>query len=137
MGPGVDAASSTRIREVTFESGSLIGKDGADTVSGTALITTTNPLRGAYSMRVSAAQSFVEASFPPANELYASLVFAPATLPAAPASTLAEAPALDMDAIVDAASAKTPHVVGPRIQRPSGTAIPRHSGAHITTEPRY
>lgn len=62
---------------------------------------------------------------------------APATLPAAPASTLAEAPALDMDAIVDAASAKTPHVVGPRIQRPSGTAIPRHSGAHITTEPRY
>ena len=53
------------------------------------------------------------------------------------ASSLAEAPALDLDAVVDAGAGKTPHVIGPRIQRPSGTTAPRHSGAHITTEPRY
>ena len=53
--------------------------------------------------------------------------------PLAPLAT-ADTPPLDMDALPDAGKAPR---VGPRVMRPSGTVSPKHSGAHITTQPRY
>ena len=78
---GSDGASGGRIREITFESGSLTGPNGADTVTGTPVVTTNGALRGTRSMAVSAGSSFVEASFAPTSELYASFVFNVSALP--------------------------------------------------------
>ena len=44
---------------------------------------------------------------------------------------------LDMDVLLDAGRGKTPLHAGPHVLRPNGVAAPKHSSAHITTEPRY
>jgi hypothetical protein len=70
----VDGATSTRLREITFEDGSLKGLHGGDTVVGTPVVTTTGALRGTTSMSVTGGSSYIEASITPSSDVYLSFV---------------------------------------------------------------
>ena len=48
----VSAAAGQRIKDMTFEAGSLTGADGADAIGGGVSIETAAPVKGSYSVRV-------------------------------------------------------------------------------------
>lgn len=67
---GGDAPTATRIRSVTFESGSVVlAKDGADSQVGAPSLESASPIVGKYSVRVDFGSS-VEIDFGPAPEVY-------------------------------------------------------------------
>lgn len=85
---GSDAATdagggttATRLREITFEDGSLTGAHGADKVTGAPVAITTGALRGKHAMAVTGGSSFVEASIAEASDVYVSFVFAVSSMP--------------------------------------------------------
>ncbi|MEA2746173.1 MAG: hypothetical protein QOI41_316 [Myxococcales bacterium] len=63
--------SGTRIREVTFESGSLTGLNGGDSVVGLPRVTTFDAIDGTRSMEVDNDNSYLETSVGTVDELYA------------------------------------------------------------------
>jgi hypothetical protein len=69
------AGASQRIKDITFEGGSLTdATSGADRVIGTVLLETVAPLKGAYSARIpNAAASYLEENFAGTDDLYVSL----------------------------------------------------------------
>lgn len=74
------------IKDMTFESGSLTGADGGDRTSGTVVIESASPLKGAYSARVpNAGSSYVQEDFTGVDDLYVSFYV---RLNAAPSSNL-------------------------------------------------
>jgi hypothetical protein len=69
------SAPSQRIKDITFEDGSLTHLvTGADSVSGTMLLESSNPLKGSYSVRMAplADNPFLEEEFTAANDFYLS-----------------------------------------------------------------
>lgn len=69
-----DGAPSTRLREVTFESGSLLAsKDSADVALGVPTLETLLPIAGKFSVRFDNDQA-VEIDFGPAPEIYAAFL---------------------------------------------------------------
>ena len=76
-----DAPTSGRIREITFESGSVTGMNGGDTATGTPFVTTDGALRGKYSMVVGGPKAFIATTFTGEDEIYASFTFAVAMFP--------------------------------------------------------
>ncbi len=66
---------------MTFESGSLTGTNGGDTVTGSPVVTTQYALRGKYSMTVAGPSMFVEAAIPNVAQSYTSFAFTVATFP--------------------------------------------------------
>ncbi|PYU95571.1 MAG: hypothetical protein DMG25_03875 [Acidobacteria bacterium] len=77
--------SSTRLRDTTFEGGSLTDPaTGASKVSGTVNLETAAPLKGQYSARVpNVSNSYVEDDFASADNLYASFYVRVNALPSA------------------------------------------------------
>jgi hypothetical protein len=75
-GAAVEASSPTRLREVTFESGLLVGKDGADILTGIATPFKQQPLRGQWSMVANDGKQFVEVELPSPEEIYVTFLFA-------------------------------------------------------------
>jgi hypothetical protein len=72
---GTAAAPSNRIKDITFENGSLTHLvTGADSVSGTMVLETSNPLKGSYSVRMApnSASPYLEENFTAANNFYLS-----------------------------------------------------------------
>jgi len=70
----VDAAAdgSSRVRVMSFESGSLTGAQGGDSVMGSPQIATgAGTLAGLFSARFEERVSFVQANFSPLDDLYA------------------------------------------------------------------
>jgi hypothetical protein len=68
-----DGAPSTRLREVTFESGVIKGKDGADQTSGSPLIESFSPVAGKHSARLDKDDA-IEVDFAPVPEIYATFL---------------------------------------------------------------
>jgi len=69
------AAIQTRIREVTFEDGSLIHpSSGVDNIGGTVALETTAPVKGSYSARIHdpASDGYIDVEFAAVDDLYAS-----------------------------------------------------------------
>jgi hypothetical protein len=62
----------TRLKDSTFEDGSLTGATGVDSTSGAVALETSAPLKGAYSARVNGASSYLREDFSGANELFVS-----------------------------------------------------------------
>ena len=84
-GTGVAAAASpTRIKDLTFESGSLIDvTNGADRIRGTVDLETAAPLKGAFSVRVpNVSASNFEETFTPTDDAYVSFYIRLNALPA-------------------------------------------------------
>jgi hypothetical protein len=81
------AGSPVRIKEITFEGGSLTGGTaGADKVSGAVTLETTAPLKGSYSARVqNLASVYLEESFTATSDLYVSFYIRLNALPTADA----------------------------------------------------
>ena len=71
----------SRIKEMTFEAGSLTGPSGATKVATAATVglETGSPLKGAYSARIpmGTAAAYLEENFAPENELFASFFLRP------------------------------------------------------------
>lgn len=80
-GRGDDAMASSRICEITFESGSVTGTNGGKTATGKPLVTTEGALRGTYSMVVGSPTAYVETTFTDQDEIYASFAFSIAMFP--------------------------------------------------------
>jgi len=76
-------SSTTRIKDITFEAGSLTDPtSGADKVIGTVSLETTTPLKGAYSASIpNAASSYLEESFTAVDDLYVSFYLRVNALP--------------------------------------------------------
>jgi len=68
---GLVAAGSARIKDITFEGGSLTNpSSGADAVKGVVSLETLQPLRGRFSARVNAADSYVDEAFAATDDLF-------------------------------------------------------------------
>lgn len=72
----------TRLKDITFEGGTLTGTDGADSSSGTGIaVTSTNPLKGGYSADVTGINSYVQEDFTGVTTLIASFYLKVKALP--------------------------------------------------------
>jgi hypothetical protein len=81
-GAAIDASSRvTRLREVTFESGLLVGRDGADLLTGMAVPFKQQALRGQWSMVATDSTQFVEVGLPNPDEIYVTFLFAVSAFP--------------------------------------------------------
>lgn len=70
--PGDGGDAGGRLREVTFEDGTLLGVHGGDSMVGTPfLVTGLNALSGNDSMKTDKGTSGIEVDFAPVSELYA------------------------------------------------------------------
>jgi galactose oxidase-like protein/carboxypeptidase family protein/PKD domain-containing protein/Kelch motif protein len=79
---GLVALGSARIKDITFEGGSLTNpSNGADVIKGVMSLETLQPLAGRYSARVNAADSCVEESFAATDELFLAFTFSLRSLP--------------------------------------------------------
>jgi hypothetical protein len=74
--------SVTRIKDITFEAGSLIGTSGFGSTTGTVTLETGLPLKGSDSMTVSSGASYGTQSFTAADEVFISIYIKIAALPA-------------------------------------------------------
>jgi hypothetical protein len=74
---GGDASTHPDLRIITFESGTVLGQDGADTMTGTPAVLSSMPmpLLGKYSMFVANAASSATASFATRDEVYVTFLF--------------------------------------------------------------
>jgi PKD repeat protein len=81
---GLVAVASARIKDITFEGGSLTAApNGADAIKGVVSLETQQPLRGAYSARVNAADSAVEENFTATDDLFFAVTLLVKSLPTA------------------------------------------------------
>jgi hypothetical protein len=72
-----------RIKDMTFENGSLLGPSGADSKAGTVEVETAAPLKGAYSVTIpGTGTSYLEHKFPDADDVYVSFYVRLNALPA-------------------------------------------------------
>jgi hypothetical protein len=79
---GLVAVASSRIKDITFEGGTLTGApNGADASKGVVSLETLQPLRGRYSVRVNAADSAVEENFSATDDLFLSFMLSVKSLP--------------------------------------------------------
>ncbi len=79
----VTGSSSTRIKDITFENGSIIDPTtGFDTKTGTVNVTKTSPLKGADSMAITVDTSYGQENFTATDELFISLYIKIGAVPA-------------------------------------------------------
>jgi hypothetical protein len=77
-------AGGARIKDITFESGRLVdATNGVDSTSGSVTLETASPLKGSYSARVAAADTYLQENFSAADDLYVSLALRVNALPSA------------------------------------------------------
>ena len=72
---GLDASPNASVRAITFESGSLTGVNGGDSVMGSPLCQTSQVLRGKYSMGTTTGTSYILAGFPAQTALFTTFLF--------------------------------------------------------------
>jgi len=70
-----------RIKDITFEAGSLIGSSGFGSITGTPFLETVSPLKGGDSMTISAGGSYGTQSYTATDEIFISLYIRLAVLP--------------------------------------------------------
>jgi hypothetical protein len=79
----VTGASSTRIKDITFENGSITdATTGFDTKTGTVNVTKSSPIKGADSMTITAASSYGQEDFTATDELFITLYMKIGAVPA-------------------------------------------------------
>lgn len=71
-----------RLKDITFESGSLTGTNGADSAQGTIALDSASAVKGTYSARSDAAGDFVREDVTSSDSLYVSFLIKFTTLPA-------------------------------------------------------
>jgi len=70
----------TRFKDITFESNSLTGTNGADSSSGAGIaVTSSSPLKGTYSATITAASSYVQEDHTASDTVYVSFYIKPRT----------------------------------------------------------
>ena len=74
--------SITRVKDITFEAGSLTGTSGFGSTTGTVTLETGSPLKGADSMTVATGTSFGTQSYTATDEIFISLYVRLAAIPA-------------------------------------------------------
>ena len=74
--------SITRVKDITFEPGSLTGTSGFGSTTGTVTLETGSPLKGADSMTVATGTSFGTQSYTATDEIFISLDVRLAAIPA-------------------------------------------------------
>jgi len=74
--------SITRVKDITFETGSLTGTSGFGSTTGTVTLETGSPLKGADSMTVATGTSFGTQSYTATDEIFISLYVRLAAIPA-------------------------------------------------------
>ena len=75
--------SLARVKDITFESGSLTGSSGFGSITGTPSLETASPLKGADSMTISAGTSYGTQTYTSTDEIFLSLYIRLAAIPSA------------------------------------------------------
>lgn len=78
----------TRLKDITFESGSLTGTNGADSALGSISLDSASAVKGTYSARGTAAGDFVREDFTAVDTVYVSMLLKITTLPASTQSRI-------------------------------------------------
>ena len=81
--PSFTVSNGNRIKDITFEAGSLTGTSGFGSTSGTVTLETASPIKGADSMTINGANSIGTQAYTATDEIFISLYV---RLPAIPTS---------------------------------------------------
>ena len=75
--------SLARVKDITFEAGSLTGSSGFGSITGTPSLETASPLKGADSMTISTGTSYGTQTYTATDEIFLSLYIRLAAIPSA------------------------------------------------------